>query len=501
MLKVLIVDDEEIIRKSLNAMIPWSELGCTVVAISRNGVEAYQQVSDYYPDIVITDMMMPVMDGLELIEKVRLLDSDAEFIVLSGYGEFELAQKAMRFGVKHYLLKPTKKADLVAILKSVVNEIHEKEIRRKEEYLKLVREFGFYFQKGILLELLNNPASSQPVLDRNMNILGLQGVENACLLGLGTDASRYRSTVIEMYNYCKVRKTELLMAPVLGNDVIYCILHIENISMADTFRQHAASEDYSVSVFLLDSIATIFSELMRCIGGCKEIQIFDVTGRSEYLFNDNGFVRNIQSLGTDIARSAKDGRDVQLLLDELGRALSACSVNEAKSVMLSLATTLHGDDEEVLGDHLLVLMREANSIEEILKYVKQLVRHQLATNVESGSYPVRTIKKYIEQNLSSESISLKWIAENLLCMNVGYLSKLFLKEVGVKFSDYINRLRISSAKRLMTVYHESMIQEIAQEVGFGNNPRYFSQVFRKYEGVTPTEYMHAIKTQKMGGVG
>lgn len=498
MLKVLIVDDEEIIRKSLNMMIPWAELGCTVVATARNGVEAYQQVSDNYPDIIITDVMMPVMDGLELIEKVRMLDGDAEFIVLSGYGEFGLAQKAMRFGVRHYLLKPTKKADLVKILKSVVGEIEEKEQRRKEEYLKLVREYGFYFQKGILLELLNNPASTNSILERNRHILGLEGVEDACLLGVDADISRYRSSVLDIYNYCKVRKTELLMSPVLGNGVIYCILHIENIAAADEFRQHVVSGNYDISVFHLDSISAIFSELMHHIGGCKEIRIFDVAGRSECLFNDNGFVRKIMALGSDIARHAQSGDDVQPLMDELGRVLSSCSLDEAKSVLLSLATTLHGNEDDAIGDHLLSIMRGAGSVDEIVTYVRRLVQHQLSTAAEDGSYPVRTIKKYVEQNLSSESISLKWIAENLLGMNVGYLSKLFLKETGVKFSDYVSRLRIASAKQLMSVYHESMIQEIAQEVGFGNNPRYFSQVFRKYEGVTPTEYMQAIKDQKRG---
>ncbi len=498
MLKVLIVDDEEIIRKSLNSLIPWTELGCTVVGVARNGVEAYQSVCDNYPDIIITDMMMPVMDGLELIEKVRLLDSDVEFIVLSGYGEFGLAQKAMRYGVKHYLLKPTQKADLVTILKVVIDGIHEKENRRKEEYLKLVREYGFYFQKGILLELLNNPASVSSVLERNMSILGLEGVENACLLGLNTDVCRHRSTVIELYNYCKVRRTELMMAPVLGNGVLYCILHIENIATADAFRSHVASMDCQVSVFLLDSVSMVIAELMRCISGCKEIRIFDITGRSECLFNDNGFVRKIMVLGSDIARHVQAGDDVQLLMDELGLVLSSCSLNEAKSVLLSLATALHGNEDDAIGEHLLSIVRGAGSVDEIVTYVKRLVQHQLSTVAEDGSYPVRTIKKYVEQNLSSESISLKWIAENLLGMNVGYLSKLFLKETGVKFSDYVSRLRIASAKQLMSVYHESMIQEIAQEVGFGNNPRYFSQVFRKYEGVTPTEYMQAIKDQKRG---
>jgi len=496
MLKVLIADDEEIIRTSLSTMIPWSELGCLVVAVARNGIEAYQQASDYYPDIIITDVMMPIMDGLELIKKVRLIDDDVEFIVLSGYGEFSFAQKAMQYGVKHYLLKPTKKTDLIDILKTIIKGIQEKEEKHKEEYINLIKEFSFNFQKGVMLELLNTPNSVKVILERNMKVLGLQGVENACLLGLGVGISRYRSSVIEMLNYLKIHKTEILIAPVEGNGIIYYILHIENIVAVDTFRQYVNSCGNTIQVFQVDSISSIFSHLIRCIGTCKEIQIFDATGRSEYLSNENGFARRIVALGTDVAKYVKEGNDGVSVMDELNKVLSGCSLDEAKSVLLNLAITLHNSEEDMASGQVLSIIRKVNSVDEIQTCIKHLVQHQLSTAIEGGSYPIRVIKKYIEQNLSSESISLKWIAENLLYMNVGYLSKLFIKEVGVKFSDYINRMRIHSAKQLMTVYHKSMIQEIAQEVGFGNNPRYFSQVFRKYEGITPTDYVLTIKEQK-----
>ena len=112
MIKVLVADDEEIVRTSLVDMIPWQELGMVLVGSVRNGLEALDVVSDDPPDIVITDIRMPMMDGLELIEKIKMLSPDTEIIILSGFSEFSYAQKAMSYGVKHYLLKPTRKEDL-----------------------------------------------------------------------------------------------------------------------------------------------------------------------------------------------------------------------------------------------------------------------------------------------------------------------------------------------------------------------------------------------------
>lgn len=95
----------------------------------------------------------------------------------------------------------------------------------------------------------------------------------------------------------------------------------------------------------------------------------------------------------------------------------------------------------------------------------------------------------MEAHLDCETLSLKWLAENYLFVSVGYLSKQFVKEEGIRFSDYLNKKRMEQAIRLMVYYHNDNIKTIARSVGFGNNPQYFSQVFKKYTGYTPTEYI------------
>ena len=214
MLKIILVDDEEIIRNSIKMMIPWNDLGCSVVGLAKNGVEAYQLVLDYYPDIILSDISMPLMDGLTLIEKVSSLSIETEFIVLSGYSEFSFAQKAMKFGVRHYLLKPTKKEDLIAVLSEVVEAIMIRNEQRRNESLKSIRRFGFYAQKAMLLEMLNKQTNKSDVLLKNMSSLGLKSSDTACIIGLETCENEHRLTVMTLLGFCKTSSLELLFEPV-----------------------------------------------------------------------------------------------------------------------------------------------------------------------------------------------------------------------------------------------------------------------------------------------
>ena len=103
-----------------------------------------------------------------------------------------------------------------------------------------------------------------------------------------------------------------------------------------------------------------------------------------------------------------------------------------------------------------------------------------------------TIDEYVRQNLSDSNLSLKWIAENILYMNVDYVSKKFFKETGQKFSNYLTDLRIQKAKELLSGTENDKIQNIAELVGCGNNPQYFSQLFKKNTGMTPSAYIKYI---------
>lgn len=249
LLRIVIVDDEKFIREALRRMIDWEQLGMQVIGYCKNGVEAYNYILDEYPDIVLTDIKIPGMDGIELIDQIKKVDSDIEFIILSGYGEFEFAQRAMSYGIRHYLLKPCDEKKIVECLRAVSASIYEK--------------------RG-----------------RNANVQ------------IGNAADRNHKT------------------------------------------------------------------------------------------------------------------------------------------------------------------------------------HKI----------IRQIIDYIDAHLSAPEMTLKWFAQNYVYMNADYLSKVFYQETGTKFSDYVNQKRVDYAKKMIQDDPDITLNEIAREVGFADNPFYFSKVFKKYCSMTLTDY-------------
>lgn len=125
MLRLIIVDDEKIIRESIRSLIDWESLGIEVVGVCKNGLEAYDAILDSYPDIVLTDIKMPGLSGLELIEKLNDTRENIQFIILSGYSEFEYAKQAMRFGIRHYLLKPCNENQIIEAIEDVKSLLSE----------------------------------------------------------------------------------------------------------------------------------------------------------------------------------------------------------------------------------------------------------------------------------------------------------------------------------------------------------------------------------------
>ena len=161
MYRVLLVDDEPIVLSSLSAILPWDLLECQLVGTAANGMDAYNKICDEYPDIVITDIKMPLLNGLELIERAKKLDADIDFVVLSGYDDFAFAQSAMKFGVKDYHLKPVRKEELTATLQKIIAERRQKEQALLFQERQFLQKLKLPLQKSFLFDAFNASGLSE----------------------------------------------------------------------------------------------------------------------------------------------------------------------------------------------------------------------------------------------------------------------------------------------------------------------------------------------------
>ena len=438
MIKVLVADDEEIVRTSLVDMIPWQELGMVLVGSVRNGVEALDIVSDDPPDIVITDIRMPMMDGLELIERIKVLSPDTEIIILSGFSEFSYAQKAMSYGVKHYLLKPTRKEDLIELLRRISYERTDNGALR----------YSYQLERLMLLDALSDPST----IGHSLKLLGINPASGAAI-------QEGRGGV------------EPFFRPVMAGGTVY------------SFVPDGAPD----APRLEDAIASFVASYTP-----GQISIEGDDGSFRPLWT--GGEERIGRISAEYAKALEEGKSSEELDRKVEEIFSPMQPLEAALLlvrMVSSASLGDGYLPALLGTGIL----DAASTEDVIKVAREILGRRMGDG-RKGQNPVAAIISYLDKHIDDDGISLKWLSDNVVYMDAGYLSKLFVKETGVRFSDYLSRMRIDYAKSLMKLYDSSTVQEIAEKSGFGGNPRYFSQVFRKYEGMTPSEYLARQRGQR-----
>ncbi len=185
-LKVVIADDEERICQLIQALINWDSLEMEIAGMAHNGIEAFDVVQKVRPDILITDIRMPGLSGLELIEKVKAACPEVEIIIISGYAHFEYAQQAIRFGVGHYLLKPINKAELTETLEKLKSKIGQRQEseRDKQVLIQKAQKNEDYMRSKLLTQLLNGEQVSlnEEILKNQYGITLKSGlIQSFCL--------------------------------------------------------------------------------------------------------------------------------------------------------------------------------------------------------------------------------------------------------------------------------------------------------------------------------
>lgn len=497
-MKLLIADDEKIFRETIRRRIHWEELGIDTVLFAANGIEAYDIILDEYPDIVITDIKMPGLSGIELIQRIRKLTPDIEFIILSGYGEFDFAREAMLCGVKHYLVKPCNEKKIVAALRSVMEDVLCKSRNSQLKWLPQLMETMVInlINEGVAREQLSR-GEYDSLLSPYRKFLNLdtQACEICFFYYMEEQSAQYALDIVNsffsehypelQYHVLYVHETMLLLLPsfTLSYDRFDSFMrHISlnrHLSMCEYKRQHLESmadalwviitkiRRYDTIIYFKDNnVFTIcnFRSILSCVveSMCR---LFDQDSPENTFKELMSLLRQV----TDVAFLK------QLIASVLMYSASKCLYFSS----VNAADFLAGISQETSTQKILSAFEE--QMQEILsKY------HTADVSTRKLSLE---ICRYVDTHLSDSNLSLRQLAENYLYMNVDYVSKRFLKETGIKFSKYVTDKRIEKAKELLAGMGVDKIQDVAELVGCGNNPQYFSQLFKKETGMTPSAYI------------
>jgi len=506
MFKLIIADDERIIRETIANLIDWKEFGIEVIGLCKDGLETYDMIMDKSPDIALIDIKMPHLTGLEVIQKVYQNDISTHFILLSGYGEFDYAREVMRYGVKHYLLKPCNEEQIKESIRSVVaDSYHTRAFNNMQEQQRVVAASHYM---SIVTAIINDAVAANESEYDNV----LKHYE--CFLDFkNTDYELCYLHFLEENNLAdcleKIYQQARVMAP---NIPIYCI-YIKNTLIIffmsyelsyenwDTFMKklHITSQSVEMEyrresyVNLTALLKVVFEKVRRygtiyCMNGLRAIPTC----------NYKGLIEQAEKICYRLLEDENCSKET-LIGELLGIFEGIQNADFLKQMIASLlirvaSNTINASPIKIT-EFLLILGEKVNT-KEICAMAEEQIRLVVAEKEKSEySGIVGDIIRYVSYNLSQSNLTLKWLAENYLYMNVDYVGKKFIKETGNKFSAFLTEKRIEKAREILVTLECDNVNQVAEEVGCGNNPQYFSQIFKKYTGMTPYAYARKMKSE------
>lgn len=505
MQSLIIVDDEPIILEGISKLIDYKALGATLTGTYENGVDAMAAITDDPPDVVIADIRMPGMSGIDLIRNCAQLGLDTQFIILSGYSEFEYARESMRYGVRHYLLKPCSREDIEEAVKQALSEA------RKAKEKRTLDKNVFQLQNTVLQGAMSSCLNEAIFRDQSAESLA-QRYEAYIDL---THSSFRLFYIYFLPPEALASFLSLLKAEAQGHwpqVTLYCI-YVRNTYLL--MYQDSAMESSFVTKFLERvkgnfSRTTLSWEDVLISNGKEMIELLvSKIRRYGSFYYINGFQPFLQINYSGITKQLDEYYDKAIAGDEQAKQAllsSFANISDPKlykqlAISFLLRIMSSSSDSLTLLEWLQTIEKETSlSVlqREVPKKIESLLEERQQGGSESENL-IKRIRTFVNTNLEDPRLTLKYICEQYLYMNVDYVSRKFHHETGQKFSAYLTDVRIARAQKLIENNPNILVADVAQRIGFVNNPQYFSQLFRKKTGITPSQYAENIRTKGNAG--
>ena len=519
MWKVMIVDDEKLICKLVQALVEWDKLGMQMAAQAENAIQALDMLQQYRPDILITDIRMPGMDGLELIRNAKKICPELEIIIISGYAHFEYARNALSLGVGNYLLKPIKQEELNETLRKIGERLEEKKNMQSMEMAgRRVNESDVHRLRHALLKDLvegaYNPTAEQ--LQENYYFKA--------------EADSYQAVVVKAgYRAEQISPAALTVIREKTKELFYKCL---SRSYTDCLFDYVKDSGYGILNFNGGDKDTIRNQLLEFLRQLEANR--QMLGPVRFSLAVGGVVEDAEQLTASIRKAELAGRErivegwgrlldevppasglsVQDCLDryckEMEHAIEVLDPTEArkcgeelKNTVMSVPDVRGREIQDIVlaaGRFFILRVRAASpdvfeercmhcgSAEELFRELSALQEELMTEALEARqgetSRPIRQAKQYVHKHYA-ENITLEEVCEQV-GFSVAYFSALFKKETGEGFAKYLTRVRMEEAKNLLRETGLP-VAEICEKVGY-NDRKHFTHTFHKIAGVNPAEY-------------
>lgn len=501
MYKLLIIDNEPVIRNGLKRVIPWGQYGYQICGTAVDGKDGIEKINQEIPDLILLDIKMPRMSGIELVHLLRKSDFHGEIIILSAHSNFSYAKELMSLGINYYLLKPIKENELIGILESI--EVKRQEKRRVQAQLHLYQQLH---EEKIFRLLLDGEISKVPP----EKLKDLQGNHFQVAKMLGEN-----QTITEKYVYELVEKHSKNVRVCQKEGCKYFLFIGMDESFVDQFLTRLLHQlslyDYDNFYFLVGEMVDRPNEIHQSVHQIKLLASIHFSVSHERIFTFKHVKGNRQSTNQEFHQLDKQNmihfiefRDYQGINKECRKLeqyyqQAMYQEEQVKSEIidwfLTIIRTIQTDYPSIdtLDQHLFVQkVYEQENLESLLQYVSKEFRSM--SSVINKKYfaegnIVEKVLEYMNQYYDKD-LSLKYVAE-LFFYNNAYLGKAFKKQTGKYFNEYLREIRIEKAKKLLINSHQK-IYEISKLVGYSNSD-YFYKNFKELEGMSPKEFQMKYK--------
>ena len=484
MLKVLIVDDEKHICDLIFHLIDWNSLDLEVVGMAYNGVDAHEKLLEYRPEIVITDIRMPGFDGISLIEKTKKENIETEFIIISGYKEFEYARKGIEYGVSSYLLKPIQQSELNAALEKAKINYNEKieiessfseksksmidmTISEIEEKKKIAfTGIPVVFTMQITSHKLMSSAEYDIIFEKISNLLYSK-------VNIVIEESPYFHIISDRDKTLIIRDIKKTEEDISENfHIFYTYKKYEGNKIGSDIQENmeVLNNRFAFNDFVPEKKEKEIKIADRILNSKKVENAVSILSLEMMQIEFNDILENL------ISEKAAESEIIEFVhwyINLINDSISALG-NEHESY-IDIQKISHEIKTSSNTDDLYTVFSETifKHVEDILEHVKQ-----------KQSMPVKLAKEIINTRYM-EPLNLNDIAGEVQ-LNPSYLSVLFKKETGYNFTDYLIEYRLERAKEMLAETNKN-INEISLQVGY-KDTKHFRNLFRKYVGTTPSQY-------------